>query len=156
MKKFFGSRFLIAVLATLAVVGVAGGIYFYMQYQTAQRLLKNSSLAQQQQVDQTIAKVGKLIELPTDESPTVATVADITKLKGQPFFEHAKNGFKVLIYTKAKKAILYDPFADKIVEVAPVNIGVEPTGTPTPTQQAYQQYQYQQVVTPVISAAPAK
>ncbi|MDE2026462.1 MAG: hypothetical protein KGJ07_08285, partial [Patescibacteria group bacterium] len=89
MKKVLSSRFLIAALATVAVVSLAGGIYFYMQYQTAQRLLSNSNLNGQQQVDQTVAKVGRLIELPTNESPTLATVADVTKLKGQPFFANA-------------------------------------------------------------------
>lgn len=139
MKKIFSSRFLIAVLATVAVVALAGGIYFYMQYQTTQRLLKNSTATGQQQVDAVVAKVGRLIELPSNESPTLATVADVTKLQGQPFFANAKNGFKVLIYTKAKKAILYDPFSDKIVEVAPVNIGNDQaTVTPTPTVATFQ------------------
>ena len=53
----------------------------------------------------------------------MATVSDLEKLKDQPFFAKAKIGDKVLIYTDAKKAILYDPVNDKIVEVAPINIG---------------------------------
>ncbi|OGN17447.1 MAG: hypothetical protein A3F48_04405 [Candidatus Yanofskybacteria bacterium RIFCSPHIGHO2_12_FULL_41_9] len=68
-----------------------------------------------------------MLVLPTDEQPTVATVTDLEALKGQPFFLNAKIGYKVLIYTKAKKAILYDPQARKIVEVAPINLGNQPT-----------------------------
>jgi hypothetical protein len=76
-----------------------------------------------------------LIILPTSEDPTVATVTDVEKLKDQPFFANAKNGDKVLIYTQAKKAILFDPVANKIVEVAPINIGDSTkakTSTPKP------------------------
>ena len=43
------------------------------------------------------------------------------------FFSKAKVGDKVIIYTNARKAILYDPVAGKIVEVAPVNIGTPTT-----------------------------
>jgi len=149
MKKLLSSRFVIALLATIAIIAIAGGVYFYMQYQNSQRLLKNTSLGGQQQVDVLVGKVGKLIELPSGESPTIATVADVTKLKGQPFFANAKNGFKVLIYTKAKKAILYDPFTDKIVEVAPVNLGNDQaTISPTPTAAVFQQSQQALPVSP--------
>ena len=68
-------------------------------------------------------RVSRLIILPTDEEPTIATVADPDRLQDQPFFDNAKTGDKLLIYTNARKAILYDPVSDKIVEVAPINIG---------------------------------
>lgn len=70
-----------------------------------------------------IAAVGKLIILPTDETPTIATVTDLSKLKDQPFFAQAQVGDKVLIYPKAQKAILYRPSEDKIIELAPLNLG---------------------------------
>jgi len=49
-------------------------------------------------------------------------VSDISKLQGQAFFASAKNGDKVLIYSKAKQAILYDPLANKIVKVSSLNL----------------------------------
>jgi hypothetical protein len=67
-----------------------------------------------------IEEVGKLIVLP-DEEPTIATVTDLASLKGQPFFASAAVGDKVLIYTNAKKAVLYRPSEKKVLEVAPVN-----------------------------------
>src|SRR5205085_9066834 len=106
-----------------------GGVYYYLQYQKTQQLLKNPTLAAQVEVQTTIDKVAKLMELPKDEEPTLATVTDIKKLNDQRFFRNGRNGDKVLIYTKAQKAILYDPGTDKIIEVESINIG-QPTITP--------------------------
>jgi hypothetical protein len=63
-------------------------------------------------------KIGMFMELPVGEQPTLATVTDRAKLKGQNFFESAQNGDKVLVYSKAKKAILFRPSSGKIIEVA--------------------------------------
>lgn len=68
-----------------------------------------------------VQAVGKLVVLP-EEVPTIATVTDLEKLKDQAFFKNAKVGDKVLIYIKARKAILYDAQADKIIELAPLNM----------------------------------
>ena len=70
-----------------------------------------------------MTQVSRLIVLPTGEDPTLATVSNIDVLRSQPFFANSKNGDKVLIYVKARKAILYDEVNNKIVEVAPINIG---------------------------------
>ena len=43
-------------------------------------------------------------------------------MKGQTFFVQARNGDKVLIYSKAQEAILYDPVANKIVSVGPISL----------------------------------
>lgn len=74
------------------------------------------------EVKQIVDKVSRLMELPEDEEPTLATISDKEKLKDQAFFLNAQNGDKVLVYAKAGKAILYRPSTGKIVEVAPLNI----------------------------------
>ncbi|KKR63058.1 hypothetical protein A2210_00750 [Candidatus Woesebacteria bacterium RIFOXYA1_FULL_40_18] len=89
----------------------------------------------QAEVDALVAEVDKLIDLPKDEKPTVATITDIEKVKDQPFFKNAKNGDRVLIFTNAKKAILYRPTEKRIIEVGAVNINQAsptPAGEPTP------------------------
>lgn len=113
----------------------AGGatMYYFLQHQKSSVL--GASSQEQQAADQVIAEVGKLIELPQGEQPTIATVSDINKLKGQAFFTNAKNGDKVLIYTKAQKAILYDPTEKKIVEVGPINLN-QTTPSPVATESA--------------------
>lgn len=117
-------------LIVLAIIGTGAGGYFYYQNQKSQQELHSIRTdpeilrkAAKQETEKIIDEVGRLIALPEGEEPTVATVTDAEKLKDQPFFAKAKNGDKVIIYTQAKKAILYDPAAKKIVDVAPVNIG---------------------------------
>lgn len=75
-----------------------------------------------QVVESTLEAVARHIVLPEDEEPTVATVTTLEPLAGQPFFKNAKVGDRVIIYTQAQKAILYDPVADRLVEVAPLAI----------------------------------
>jgi len=122
--KLFSKKILIFLAAILVIVAVsAPTYYFYNQYQKAQQLLKNPTEAAKEEVRVLVAKVGAILELPQGEEPTVATVSDKNKLKNQPFFAKSENGDKVLIYTNAKKAILYRPSTNKVIDVAPVNIG---------------------------------
>lgn len=118
LKKF-------SLLILVGFVLAAGGsaYYFYKQYSV---LKSDPQVFAKKDAAALIEKVGQLIVLPEGEEPTVATVSDPEKLKNQPFFANAKAGYKVLIYTNAKKAILYDPILNKIVEVAPLNIGNNP------------------------------
>lgn len=111
-----------SLVILIVFVAVAGGFayYFYRQYSA---IKSDPRVLAQKESALLIEKVGRLIVLPEGEEPTVATVSDPEKLKSQPFFANAKQGYKVLIYTNSKKAILYDPVLDKIVEVAPLNIG---------------------------------
>lgn len=79
-----------------------------------------------------IDEVGDKMELPQNETPTIATVTDVTKLADQPFFRNAKNGDKVMIFGSTKEAILYRPSIHKIIAVAPINGTVNPSVTPAP------------------------
>lgn len=120
MKIINIKKYLVYVLAVVAVVAFGAAYYFYNEAVT---LKKEPNRVAKEEFTKLIAQVGKLIVLPEGETPTVATVSDPDKLKSQPFFSKSKFGDKVLIYTTAKKAILYDVESNKIVEVAPINIG---------------------------------
>lgn len=127
---------LIVIILLIAAAGTAA--YYINKYNESQKqvekLASNPTLTAQQQQQDLINKVGKLTVLPKNETPTVATVTDITKLKDQPFFANAQNGDKVLIYTQAKQAYLYRPSTNKLINIAPVNIGnnqTSSTGTTT-------------------------
>ncbi|MBI3342010.1 LytR C-terminal domain-containing protein, partial [Candidatus Curtissbacteria bacterium] len=118
--------YILVVLVVLLVAAVPS-YYFYDKYQQAQLLLKNPQAAAKKEIQSVVARVGRLMDLPTGEDPTLATVSDREKLKDQVFFAKAQNGDKVLIYPNAKKAILYRPSVDRIIEVAPVNLNANQT-----------------------------
>jgi hypothetical protein len=126
------------VIAILFITAIGTAAYYVNRYHESQKQVKklssNPTLTAQQQQQDLITKVGKLTVLPTGETPTIATVTDITKLKDQPFFANAVNGDKVLIYTQAKKAYLYRPSTNKLINIAPVNLGgnTSATGATTP------------------------
>lgn len=111
-----------ALLFLLVIaVGASGAAYYFYRELAAAK--QSSAEVGKKEVEQLVAQVGKLMILPEGEEPTVATVSDPERLKDQPFFLKAKQGDKVLIYTKSGRAILYDPVSKRIVDVAPIKIG---------------------------------
>jgi hypothetical protein len=125
-KKSIPIWFVLPILLLLAVVG-----YLFWQNQ---QLKQGQTTAD---VGAVVEKVGKLIELPQGETPTVANVTDVQKLRNQPFFARAQNGDQVLIYSKAGKAILYRPFTNKVIEIAPISSETSLSGqgtNPLPTR----------------------
>lgn len=136
--KNIGLKYLQISVGLIAIAAIIFGGYFYTKYQSVQKEIQtirtDPNVIQKAAANETqklIAKIGKLIELPK-ETPTVATITDASKLKDQPFFANGKNGDKVLIYTTAKKAILYSEALNKIVDVAPVSIGTA-SANPSPS-----------------------
>lgn len=123
------------IIAILFIAAIGTAAYYVKRYRDSQAQVKklsaNSQQAAQDQNQQLINAIGKLTPLPTNETPTIATVTDITKLSDQPFFANAKNGDKVLIYTQAKEAYLYRPSTNKLINIAPVNLGANQTSTGT-------------------------
>lgn len=109
------------IIVVLITIVVAGGLLLFFGLRDQGRI--NTENKQASEAGAIIEKVGTLIVLPNNETPTVATVSNPDILSSQPFFKNAKLGDKVLIYTKAQKAILYDPVIHKIIEVAPINLG---------------------------------
>jgi hypothetical protein len=121
-------QIILGLMILILLIIAAGTIAFYVhRYNNSQteltKLKNNPQIVAQNENQSLISSIGKLTPLPKDESPTIATVTDITKLKDQPFFANAQNGDKVLIYTTAKKAFLYRPSTNKIINIAPVNLG---------------------------------
>ncbi|OGK40183.1 hypothetical protein A2954_01565 [Candidatus Roizmanbacteria bacterium RIFCSPLOWO2_01_FULL_37_12] len=106
---------LIFALALVLTFGLS--IYFFQRYQQSQLLFSRATLDNSGPL---VDLIGKLVLLPQDETPTIATVTDRAQLPNQPFFENAENGDKILVYTNAKKAILYRPSLNKIVEMLPI------------------------------------
>ena len=108
------------ILLVLVVIALGAALYFFNEYST---LTQDPNAANQKKIEAVVAKAEKLIDLPQDELPTLATVSDTEALADQPFFVNAKEGDQVLLYTNARKAYLYSPSRNIIVEVASLNIG---------------------------------
>lgn len=126
-KKLTPKMMILAAVFVILLVAIAPGYYFYVQYQKTQKMLENPTEAAKEEIADIVSKVGAIILLPKDEDPTLATVSDKSKLSGQSFFANAENGDKVLIFTKSKKAYLFRPSINKVIDVAPVNIGSQAT-----------------------------
>ncbi len=122
------------IVIALLIAAASPSVYFYQKYRAVQSQMAKGA-AVNQNVKEIIAAVGKLIVVPQDEDPTVATVADKSKLAGQPFFANAENGDRVLMYIRERKAILYRPSVNKIIDVGPIAITQQATPSATPAAQ---------------------
>lgn len=112
-------------IAILFVVSVISSIA-YIQARKEISYLKEPDAQvelQKQEIEALVARVRRHIVLPEDETPIVATIKDAETLsKEQPFYSGAKNGDKLLVYSNALKALIYDPDKDIILNVGPVQL----------------------------------
>lgn len=115
----------------------------------------------QKEIDEVLSKLSKLMLLPTDEQPVLATVTDVeTLVTQQAFFQGAQNGDKLLMYTKNLKAIIYSPSRNIVINVGPIQANgsiAETLATTNENTQANQVNQINQenveqvVATPMIA-----
>lgn len=125
MSKFV--KILILLLAVFFITSVSFAGYYYKKVKD---FTKSESALKDAKLSEVLEKVGKLVVLPQGEQPTLATVSDPSQLQNQPFFKSAKKGDIVLVYINARRAILYDPVADKVIDIAPLNVS-NPVDTTT-------------------------
>ena len=138
----------------ILAAGIYGGTYLVRQKPTWFGLPQGTAQAQAE-ANALVAKVSKLMDLPTDETPTIATVTDVSIVKDQPFFAKAQNGDKVLIYQKAGKAILYRESENKIIEVGAVNFN-QAVESPLPSAEATAKPKITPSPTPEATPTPAE
>lgn len=115
-------------IVSLLIIVMAGVAVNY--YQKASALKADPDAAAKKEAAEIVSRAGRLILLPTGETPTVASINDVEKLKSQVFFAKAKSGDKVIFYQNSKRAYLYDPVVDKILEVAPITLSAKPEVKP--------------------------
>ncbi len=106
-------------MIVLFIVACGFAFYFYSQWQKAMEIVRAQSGGE---ITEIIEVISQLMDLPEDETPTLATVSDKEKLKDQQFFAKAENGDKVLMYNTSLKAILYRPSTKRVIEVAPIYV----------------------------------
>lgn len=116
---------ILIILVIIVILGLVGLSFLYFQYQKTSNELKKvkSQLStttqggKEDEVKRLVSEVSKVARLPENETPSIATITDVSKLKDQSFFKGAKNGDILLVYNTSGKAILYDPKDKKIVDV---------------------------------------
>lgn len=125
-KRSYRLRTVFPVLVLLVLIFAGTAIYFYWQAS----VLKNAPEETVDSKDEKVIKeVQKLMILPEGEMRTIATVSDPEALLGHPFFLHAEQGDKVLIFRPSGRIILFRPKAGKIVEA-----GILDAGEPFPVK----------------------
>lgn len=117
---FIRRKPLTVISGVLAATAVFFGLLSYSFY-SQNKSLQNPNKNSERQVASLIKKIDRHIELPR-ETPKVGTVTNIQKLQKIPFLSHARTGDKILFFVKSKKAILYRPSIDKIIEAATLKL----------------------------------
>jgi hypothetical protein len=70
-----------------------------------------------------IEKVSRLVLLPKNEFPSIATINNLAQLqKESSFYDNARKGDILLIYFQARKAYIYDPVENIIINMGPVSV----------------------------------
>lgn len=127
-KRKFPFRLLVEAVLVIAVIAL--GLWSWTlnsdKHNLNQQIVSLNADPQalvQKQTDATISAVGKLMQLPTGETPTIATVSNASQAKQESsFFANAQNGDKVLLYVKAGIAVLYRPSTNRIILVGPLKL----------------------------------
>ncbi len=114
--------YLLRFLIVATILGLSGTSFYY--YQQYRKVKISPEISVQSEKKQIIDKISSFMLLP-EEEPTIATVSDKEKLSEKDFFKNSENGDKILIYAESKKAILYRPSINKIIEVAPLLMNQE-------------------------------
>ena len=114
-----------ALIAVGVVVGVTATFLYIQRFGIPfTNILQDAVVAQETRaIEGTIKKVKKLIVIPEDEQPVLATIVDVDELvKREPFYAGAQNGDIVLMFQKNLKAIIYSPERNVIVNVGPIYV----------------------------------
>ena len=78
-----------------------------------------------------LAKVGKIVDLPKEETAKIARVTDLKSHKNQPFFARAREGDVLIVYAKNRLAILFDLEGQKVINMNKITV-IFPTPPLTP------------------------
>ena len=132
-KKERGEHYKLLKTIFIVLIIVVAAYLILWQTGTLETLKIAKQVQKQRQISAEDQKVlndlKKIIDLPEDIQPIMATIDDVDALrKQQPkFFEKAKNGDRLIVYPDI--AILYNAGTKKIMHVGPVNFGQAAIGT---------------------------
>ncbi|HEX6462184.1 MAG TPA: hypothetical protein VFZ58_02820 [Candidatus Saccharimonadales bacterium] len=128
------NRFMYVALIIIVLLAIGTAGFFAKKYFD---LRANPGQAAEEETARLTNAVGKLYELPKDETPIIGKVQDKEKLKDQPFFKNAENSDDILIYQKAKVAIIYRAKENKLINVGPIAIDAAQQGQAAATVKVF-------------------
>lgn len=112
-RRGYGVYWLIsALLMSIVVLAVALGIVFFRYRQVADKQPPSDVV----QANKLVAALGQTIALPNEQA-SIATVADKTKLGNTQLARSAQNGDQLLVFSEARRVILYRPSAKKVIDM---------------------------------------
>ena len=121
----------IVVLTLLLLASIAANVYQYLQVQDYR---KTPTKAAQEEQTRVTELVRKRYQIPTyttkegdkdvtkEDTPQIATITDITKMKGQAFFDKAQNGDYIVVFPNTRIALIYREKTDQIINSGPVTV----------------------------------
>ncbi len=118
--RYFGVHGREILLGLLAIF-VAGGIW----YAVSVDMKVETPSEKKAKEERLIREVGSHVILPTSETPQLATVVDPAQYKNDPLLSQSLAGDKVLVFPTLKKAILYRPSLDRVVDMMGFELPVE-------------------------------
>lgn len=121
-KKSFWKYILIGLGVIIVAASVGVSIFAVKKYQD---IKKNPTSAVTETNKTLLDKLGKILQLPTGEEPQIASVSDKTKLANDPFFKDAENGDSLIIYSKARRIIIYRESVNKVINQGPFTINTQ-------------------------------
>lgn len=100
--------------------------------QELEEVKKSTRAGGEELAKQVLEKLRTHIDIPTEPNPTVATIVDVERLReANEFYRSADNGDHLIITDR--RAILYDPDRNIILDVVPVISDEKATASPNPS-----------------------
>lgn len=132
----------VIVLVVVVAIGLGGWLVWRSRSSSDLAGISDSTeKLSDTQVQSLVARIGQFMVVPSDEKPSVAVIRNAQSLaQQQAFYQGSKDGDVILIYSS--RAIIYDPKADKLVNVGPISRTTETTASASAS------------TTPVASATP--
>jgi hypothetical protein len=106
-------------IPSVALISLFFGYYAHNYLAGKKVVEKSASLSLQDEKQRIVDAISRSMELPSGESPIVAAVTDVEKLRDQSFFPDAQVDDQLIMYSDAKKAIVYRLSSEKIVDIIP-------------------------------------
>ena len=120
LAKFIPSKKILLIIAAIVVtLGAIIAGYFIWQ---AIGVKNDPDAANKQLAARIVTEVGKLYDVPQNETPDVAKLNSAKQLNGQEFYAKAQDGDYVIIYPTSQIALLYREQTHKLINVDHVSL----------------------------------